>query len=349
MCSTVPELLLAASCPAVSATDLVARRPRKCTVIGMTLHRRRSRGFTLAELAFALVIVSGLAAVLTVQLSNAGIRTQDRTIEQGLVQLSADAVRQASYGDGLLSVEGFRDALQLPTSPEMFSEVRDGGTAQSSGPAGPSEAYWQVSVMVAPDGKEAFLAARAFSGRCVLASVSRLGAVMVSRPLRLEVCLPQADFIAEQTVVIPVPVWSDLFAGPAVLPGPREAYVGWSGTDLVESQEGASPVVLYVATAQRSSGGGAARSCSVFAESIQPPGTMLGPVQVQYRCTIADLAAGVEYSVRVTAYTDDAQSLPSPPALVVPFDVEVEDLSGEATTGEVVIEWDLGGVLGGGN
>lgn len=163
----------------------------------MTVTFMRTRhGFSLAELTFALVAVAGLVAVLAVQLTAAQTRTQDRTVEQALVQLAGDAARQASYGDGRLTLEAFEDALALPSAPSMLVEVLDGSTTEPGQGVGPSMQVSQVSVVVADGGAVALLAARTFSGRCVLASVTVEGFVLVSRPIQAAVCLPSAELVA---------------------------------------------------------------------------------------------------------------------------------------------------------
>ena len=295
----------------------------------------RRGGFTLVELAVALVSVSALAAVLTFQLVEARTRTQDRTVEQGLVQVSGDAARQASYGDGLLSLEIFSEVLALPTAPEMFLQVIDGSQADPAPGMGPSEVVSDVSVLISDDGSVAFLAARTFSGRCVFASVTSAGSVLVSRPRDVEVCLPRSDFVADSQTVTLLPSWQEGFA-PRAAGLPAAVSVGWDAADVV-LPEGAPPVSLYVASAQRVSGG-SVRSCSVFA-SDAVAGLQVGSVGVDFACTIADLVPGAEYRITVRAYSDAGVSVPSAPAFAVPLTVEVEGLDGVAGTGEVVIEW----------
>jgi type II secretory pathway pseudopilin PulG len=295
---------------------------------------RTRHGFTLAELAFTLVAVSGLAVVLTYQLMEARVRTQDRTVEQGLVQLAGDAARQASYGTGELTLDGFEDALALPTAPDMFATVLDGAVATPGTGVGPSTDVSEVSVLVSDDGAIAFLAARTFSGRCVLASVAQTGAVLVSRPQEAEVCLPRSEFTAAP-VTAPIPVWSGSFT-PVAEAGPAQATVGWSASGLEELPEGAPPVTLYVASAQRASGG-ASLSCSVFAEF--PQNTTVAATPVEFACVIGGLTPDVVYNVRVVALSDAGQSLPSRFTQVTPTQLVVGDVDGEATTGQIVIEW----------
>jgi type II secretory pathway pseudopilin PulG len=292
-------------------------------------------GFSLAELAFALVALSGVAYVLTTQLSFTQARTQDRLVEQGVVQVAGDAARQASYSEGRFERASFEDALLLPTAPDIFAELLDGSVATPGDGVGPAVRLTQLSLLISDDGSVAFLAARTHTGRCVQGSVTLTGQVLVSRPQEMAICLPSADFVVDDTLSSLLPVWRESFA-PQAAPGPGSATVGWSASDLEPLPAGAPPVTLYVAWAQRASGG-ALRSCSLFADVTQ--NTQVNGVAVEYSCVITDLSPGDLHRVWVVAYSDAGASAPSKQATVTPGQVVIGDLDGEATTGVVIVEW----------
>lgn len=307
---------------------------------------RSRRGFTLAELALTLLALSALVGVTIAGLSDTSEQVKDRTIEQALVQLAGDATRQASYGGENLSVELFEQALALPTSSELFRTIADGTDT-------PSEGYWDVSVLVSPDGGEAFLAVRGFTGdRCIVGSVSRNGTVRVSRAQELATvgseradCSPDTAFVLNGDESLAPPSWREGFV-PEGVAGPEQVLVGWNTADvIVPAGDGVPQVTSVTAFAQRTFGG-TLSSCSV---PYAPESVTTSTLGTEFACPIVGLQAGVVYNIwLVSVNSDGVQSSASPMLQLTPTALPDGEVTVDGSSDGITITWsfdpDAGGV-----